>query len=82
MIRDLTGQTGYKLLSFIFRGASGIVSSEKRESAAEGVCDASASQIVNVVDKYEPMGLIPNGEDVLPEQHLVFPDEFEDDSTV
>ncbi len=33
VIRDLTGQTGFKLISFIFRGASGVVSSEKRKSA-------------------------------------------------
>jgi fatty acid desaturase len=33
VIRDLTGQTGFKLVSFIFRGASGVLSSEKRESA-------------------------------------------------
>jgi fatty acid desaturase len=31
--RDLTGQTGFKLMSFIFRGASGVMSSEKRASA-------------------------------------------------
>lgn len=33
MIRDLTGQTGFKLLSYIVRGASGVISNEKRESA-------------------------------------------------
>lgn len=33
IVRDLTGQTGFKLITFIFRGASGIVSSKKRESA-------------------------------------------------
>jgi fatty acid desaturase len=33
VIRDLTGQTGFKLLSFIFRGASGIMSNEKREKS-------------------------------------------------
>ncbi|MEZ5501285.1 MAG: fatty acid desaturase family protein [Halioglobus sp.] len=33
VIRDLTGQTGFKLLSYILRGASGVVSSEKRASA-------------------------------------------------
>ncbi|MEZ5571473.1 MAG: fatty acid desaturase family protein [Halioglobus sp.] len=32
-IRDLTGQTGFKLLSYILRGASGVISTEKRESA-------------------------------------------------
>ena len=32
-IRDLTGQTGFKLLSYIVRGASGVISSEKRDSA-------------------------------------------------
>ncbi|MCB1688069.1 MAG: fatty acid desaturase family protein [Halioglobus sp.] len=31
--RDLTGQTGFKLMSYIFRGASGVISNEKRESA-------------------------------------------------
>tara|TARA_R110000823_G_scaffold130015_8_gene257835 strand:+ start:1669 stop:2577 length:909 start_codon:yes stop_codon:yes gene_type:complete len=33
VIRDLTGQTGFKLLAYIARGASGIVSGEKRSSA-------------------------------------------------
>ncbi|MCB1704905.1 MAG: fatty acid desaturase family protein [Halioglobus sp.] len=33
VIRDLTGQTGLKLMAYIFRGASGVVSSEKRASA-------------------------------------------------
>ena len=33
VVRDLTGQTGYKLISFIARGASGVVSAEKRASA-------------------------------------------------
>lgn len=33
MVRDLTGQTGVKLLGFILRGASGAISSEKRDSA-------------------------------------------------
>lgn len=33
VIRDLTGQTGFKLLSFIFKGASGIIATEKRDSA-------------------------------------------------
>jgi fatty acid desaturase len=33
VIRDLTGQTGYKLLSYIVRGASGAVSREKRVSS-------------------------------------------------
>jgi fatty acid desaturase len=33
VIRDLTGQTGFKLLSYIVRGASGVISNEKRESA-------------------------------------------------
>jgi fatty acid desaturase len=33
MIRDLTGQTGLKLLSMIARGASGVISSSRRESA-------------------------------------------------
>ena len=32
-MRDLTGQTGFKLLSAIARGASGIISTRKRESA-------------------------------------------------
>ena len=32
-IRDLTGQTGFKLMSYIFRGASGVISTEKRASA-------------------------------------------------
>ncbi len=32
-IRDLTGQTGFKLMSYIFRGASGVISNEKRDSA-------------------------------------------------
>ena len=31
--RDLTGQTGFKLLSYIARGASGAISREKRDSA-------------------------------------------------
>ncbi|GAB5451915.1 MAG: fatty acid desaturase family protein [Halioglobus sp.] len=31
--RDLSGQTGFKLISFIFRGASGIVSDARRDSA-------------------------------------------------
>ena len=35
------------------------------------------TQIINVVDKYAPMGLIKNNEEVIHEQHLVFPDEFE-----
>jgi fatty acid desaturase len=33
VVRDLTGQTGFKLLSFIFRGASGVISREQRRSA-------------------------------------------------
>jgi fatty acid desaturase len=33
MIRDLTGQTGFKLMAYIFRGASGAISREKRDSA-------------------------------------------------
>ncbi len=33
VIRDLTGQTGFKLVSFIVKGASGIIATEKRESA-------------------------------------------------
>jgi len=33
VFRDLTGQTGFKLLSAIARGASGIISTQKRESA-------------------------------------------------
>ena len=33
VIRDLTGQTGIKLLGFILRGASGFVSRERRKSA-------------------------------------------------
>lgn len=33
MWRDLTGQTGFKLMSYIFRGASGVISTEKRSSA-------------------------------------------------
>jgi fatty acid desaturase len=33
MIRDLTGQTGIKLMGSIFRGASGAISREKRDSA-------------------------------------------------
>jgi fatty acid desaturase len=33
VIRDLTGQTGFKLMSYIFRGASGVMSSEKRASS-------------------------------------------------
>jgi fatty acid desaturase len=32
-IRDLTGQTGIKLMSYILRGASGAISREKRDSA-------------------------------------------------
>lgn len=40
--------------------------------------DSGAAQVINVVDKYEPMGLIKNGPEVIHEQHLVFPDEFED----
>jgi fatty acid desaturase len=33
VVRDLTGQTGLKLLGGIFRGASGVISREKRKSA-------------------------------------------------
>lgn len=33
VVRDLTGQTGLKLLGAIFRGASGVISREKRQSA-------------------------------------------------
>ena len=33
VFRDLSGQTGFKLISFIARGASGIISHEKRKSA-------------------------------------------------
>lgn len=33
VFRDLSGQTGFKLVSYILRGASGVVSSEKRASA-------------------------------------------------
>ncbi len=32
-LRDLSGQTGIKLLGFIFRGASGVISRETRESS-------------------------------------------------
>lgn len=33
VLRDLTGQTGFKLVSFIARGAGGVMSSERRASA-------------------------------------------------
>lgn len=33
LIRDLSGQTGVKLLAYIFRGASGAISAERRDSA-------------------------------------------------
>jgi len=33
VIRDLTGQTGMKLLGYIFRGASGVISKETRDSS-------------------------------------------------
>jgi len=33
MWRDLTGQTGFKLMAYIFRGASGVISTENRRSA-------------------------------------------------
>jgi fatty acid desaturase len=33
VIRDLTGQTGFKLMSYIARGASGAISREQRDSA-------------------------------------------------
>lgn len=33
VIRDLSGQTGFKLMSFIFKGASGVISQEKRTSS-------------------------------------------------
>lgn len=33
LVRDLTGQTGVKLLAYLFRGASGIVSHATRENA-------------------------------------------------
>jgi fatty acid desaturase len=33
MTRDLTGQTGFKLMTYIFRGASGAISREQRDSA-------------------------------------------------
>lgn len=33
VIRDLTGQTGFKLMSYIARGATGVISREKRASA-------------------------------------------------
>ncbi|MDH4042000.1 MAG: fatty acid desaturase family protein [Gammaproteobacteria bacterium] len=33
VIRDLSGQTGIKFLGFIFRGASGVISREKREGS-------------------------------------------------
>lgn len=33
VVRDLTGQTGFKLVSFIARGAGGVMSSERRASA-------------------------------------------------
>jgi fatty acid desaturase len=32
-IRDLTGQTGFKLMSYIVRGASGVIAREQRDSA-------------------------------------------------
>lgn len=38
---------------------------------------AATTQIINVVDKYEPMGLIKNAPDVNHEHHFVFPDQFE-----
>jgi fatty acid desaturase len=33
VIRDLTGQTGFKLLSYILRGASGVISKETRDGS-------------------------------------------------
>lgn len=33
VVRDLTGQTGFKLVSYLVRGASGIISSAPRDSA-------------------------------------------------
>lgn len=33
VIRDLTGQTGFKLMSYIARGAAGVITREKRSSA-------------------------------------------------
>jgi fatty acid desaturase len=34
VVRDLSGQTGFKLMSYIVRGASGVISRQKRQSAA------------------------------------------------
>jgi len=42
-----------------------------------GKVEAEEVQIINVVDKYQSMGLIKNGPDVIPEHHFVFPDQLE-----
>lgn len=51
---------------------------EKTESVAKPNNNAlDDTVIISVVDKYAPIGLVVNGPDISPEQHLVFPDEFE-----
>lgn len=52
----------------------------RKRALDQNTSDASSEgeQLVNVVDLYEPVGLIVNGPDVVPEQHLVFPDELTD----
>jgi len=49
VIRDLTGQTGFKLLAYIFRGAAGVVSPEKRAAARPFVQQLSVQLVLFLV---------------------------------
>jgi fatty acid desaturase len=48
-IRDLTGQTGFKLMSYIFRGASGVITTEKRASALPFVQQLSVQLLLFLI---------------------------------
>ena len=49
VVRDLTGQTGFKLMSYILSGASGIMSSEKRAGAMPFVRQLMAQLLLFLV---------------------------------
>ncbi len=49
VIRDLTGQTGFKLISYIVRGASGILTPESRGSAAPFVKEILVQAVILAV---------------------------------
>jgi fatty acid desaturase len=49
MTRDLTGQTGFKLMTYIFRGASGAISRERRDSAVPFLQQLAAQALLLLV---------------------------------